>query len=110
MAITLTIDIRADEPDWKELMPQITQTLLLGVSGHNDDDFQWTLDHCDPEVFDKEEVTCYNCDCDILTSDEDTPEEADAKAAGYCSLHCVNKHRGDPCPDDCQYCQDDQIP
>ena len=42
---------------------------------------------------------CGNCD---------EPIPADRKD-GFCSDHCRNRHRGERCPGECSYCEDDEL-
>lgn len=55
-------------------------------------------------VEDVEDAICHNCgeEFDIKEGDE-------VNAAGCCSRHCLNRHRGDDCPVGCQYCLDDLL-
>lgn len=48
----------------------------------------------------KGQQTCGNCD------EKFYPQGSEAHTEGFCCEHCLNQHRGDDCPDDCEFCKD----
>jgi hypothetical protein len=51
------------------------------------------------------DIECANCGEPFVPGPQATPE-----SHGFCSAHCLHQSRGDRCPADCPFCDDNEVP
>lgn len=99
--------LRQFAKEFDEKLPRCAQCgELLGkdrYGSHDVGEYDCCSEYCaEQRWFTPDEGECANCGDTFFDEGEEYHIE------GFCSAHCLNRHRGDDCEGGCEFCDDDE--